>query len=218
MMNLKSFATAVAIAACASFGALAAHAGTPALSYSANTGDSLGNPPFTLGWAFSVNSAVKVDSLGFFDDSLDGLADSHQIGLWDSAGDLLASATVDAGTTDTLIDNFRYVSIAPVGLATGDYFIGALVLDGSDPVVFPGDGGVTTTDAAVTYEGATFAGGGTLADPTIVIPMNQPGYFGPNFTLISTVPEPASWAVMLGGFGAIGASMRRRRQRAAATA
>jgi hypothetical protein len=32
----------------------------------------------------------------------------------------------------------------------------------------------------------------------------------------TAVPEPATWAVMLGGFSAIGASMRRRRAMAAA--
>ncbi len=34
----------------------------------------------------------------------------------------------------------------------------------------------------------------------------------PNFQPIAAVPEPATWAMMLVGFGAIGASMRRRRR------
>ncbi len=32
-----------------------------------------------------------------------------------------------------------------------------------------------------------------------------------NFSLSATVPEPASWALMIGGFGAVGAALRRRR-------
>jgi len=36
-------------------------------------------------------------------------------------------------------------------------------------------------------------------------------------TLGSTAPEPASWAMMLGGFGAIGGAMRARRRKAAVT-
>jgi len=48
---------------------------------------------------------------------------------------------------------------------------------------------------------------------------NIAGYFGPTsseaFTLESSAaPEPASWAMMLGGFGAIGGAMRARRKAA----
>jgi len=33
---------------------------------------------------------------------------------------------------------------------------------------------------------------------------------------VASVPEPASWALMIGGFGMVGATMRRRRQTMAA--
>jgi hypothetical protein len=35
--------------------------------------------------------------------------------------------------------------------------------------------------------------------------------FAPNNATIAAVPEPASWAMMLGGFGLVGAAVRRRR-------
>jgi len=57
---------------------------------------------------------------------------------------------------------------------------------------------------------------------TVAFTFNNAGnYFndstGFNFT-ISDVPEPASWAMMIGGFGAVGGSLRRRRGAAAAIA
>ena len=37
--------------------------------------------------------------------------------------------------------------------------------------------------------------------------------FGFNGALVSDAPEPATWALMLLGFGAMGAALRSRRQR-----
>jgi hypothetical protein len=185
--------------------AFSAHAGTPGLSFTGNTGESLSNGPFTLGWEFQDNSTVDVTSLGVFDDSLDGLAESHEVGIWNSSGVLLASATVAAGTTDPLIANFRYTSIAPITLTPGDYFIGAVWLDGADNNVFSGVGGAVTTDPAITYLNASYAAGGTLSDPTNL--STSPGYFGPNLTLTS-VPEPATWAMLVLGIGVIGGGLR----------
>lgn len=39
-------------------------------------------------------------------------------------------------------------------------------------------------------------------------------YLGGNFAVsgFGAVPEPAAWAMMIGGFGAVGATMRRRQR------
>lgn len=58
----------------------------------------------------------------------------------------------------------------------------------------------------------SFVATGTTA--LLELASNQTGYFGmavDNFS-ISAVPEPATWGMMIAGFGAAGAAMRRRRR------
>lgn len=50
-------------------------------------------------------------------------------------------------------------------------------------------------------------------DPTIdAIPLDVPGSFNAGGGTGSVTPEPASWALMIGGFGMVGAAVRRRRR------
>jgi len=57
-----------------------------------------------------IDQAISVTSLGWWDYDADGLAASHQVGIWNTAGTLLLSATVASGTADPLIDRFRFNS------------------------------------------------------------------------------------------------------------
>ena len=181
---------------------------TVALTLSDTTGQILGNPPFTLGWRFTVNSNITVNGLGFFDDAQNGLAEAHAVGLWNAAGTLLASTTIGAGTVSGLINQFRYNSVAATALTAGQrYTIGALYTSGSDAVLFNANN--VATNAAITYGNGTFAGGGTLANPSTDF-ASTTSFFGPNFTF-GAVPEPASWAMLLMGFGVMGGALRRRR-------
>src|SRR5581483_3385210 len=50
-----------------------------------------------IGWQFQVNAPVTVDGLGLFDVNPAGLSESHQVGLWDNSGNLLAQTTVTSG-------------------------------------------------------------------------------------------------------------------------
>ena len=173
------------------------------------TTDTLGNPPFTLGFQFTEVTNQNVTALGIFDDSQNGLADSYPIGLWDSKGNLIASGTVLAGTADPLVNQFRYVNIAPVQLLAGQtYQLGALFLTGDDGVNFPGDATGFAMNPAAMFDQSTFASGGTLSNPTSTF-STDPGFFGPNLLLTPpappTVPEPSSLALLsLGGLGLAG--------------
>ena len=84
----------------------------PAITVTDLTGETLGNPPFTLGWQFSTSQSINVTGLGVFDDSQDGLTVSHDVGIWDSLGNLMGMTTVSAGTVDPLVNQFRYSSVS----------------------------------------------------------------------------------------------------------
>ena len=95
---------------------------TPAFT----SGGSYPNPPprsfsGTRGWAFQNRgtNAIVITAVGIFDDGGDGLANSHEVGIWTYLnGQLLdspaASATVLAGTEAPLTDGYRYAQLSPV--------------------------------------------------------------------------------------------------------
>ncbi|MEO2088829.1 MAG: hypothetical protein ABGY75_04940, partial [Gemmataceae bacterium] len=85
-----------------------------------SSGTFLGNPPFTLGFQFSVGSTPKLlASLGIFDSDRNGLAVPHAVGICNSAGTLLASGVIPAGTAARLENQFRYIDITPITLQAG---------------------------------------------------------------------------------------------------
>ena len=207
---MKRLLTIAAAAFAFCFTAAPSHA-APIFTITNTTGFSLGNPPFTLGFEFVANSAMNVTALGLFDDNLNGLAESHQIGLFNSSGTLLASTTIPAGTAAPLTNQFRYVPIPSVTLAAGaTYRIGAVYTSGADPLIFPGTATGFATDPSMTFIGSRFAGGATLTNPTLSggDGTANAAYFGPN-ALLAAAPEPTTMAVF--GLMAVGAFGIRRR-------
>jgi Domain of unknown function (DUF4082)/PEP-CTERM motif len=192
--------------------ASSAAASTLAVNVTNTTGTTLSNPPFTLGWHFTVLNDITLTDLGLFDDSQDGLTDSYEIGLWDSSQTLLRSATLSSGSGTTLIEEFRFVSVSPLLLSAGQtYAIGALYISGNDFLIFPGAATGFTTAPDLTFLNNAFAGDGSLSFPG---DSSEPGaaYFGPNFRYDSAaIPEPAS--LTLFGLGLAGIARRRWRQR-----
>lgn len=193
---LRKLGIAVAAVGLWAGGHAPAQAG-PAYTLDNLTGVSLANPPFTLGFQFAVHQTIVITQIGLFDSGQDGLEASHQFGLWDSNGVLLRSGTIDAGLASPLINQFRYVAIAELVLEAGQqYQLGALYASDADPLVFPGDAVNFATTPEITFLAATFAPGATLENPLSVGDV-EPGYFGPNFLIrssIAPVPEPATLA------------------------
>jgi hypothetical protein len=68
-----------------------------------------------------------VTDLGVWDGNGGGLADSHIVTIWTSTGTFVTSGTVLVGTSGTLVDDFRYVSIAPTLLAAGNYWSARII-------------------------------------------------------------------------------------------
>jgi hypothetical protein len=162
---------------------------TQAATFNNLTGEALANGPFTLGWQFTVNSPITVTKLEAFDSSQDGLFESHDVGIWNSTGSLLVSATIAAGTVDALINQFRVKPVTPTLLAAGTYNIGAVWLDGADPNTFPGDLSNFATAPQITFVDPAYIGGATLADPVNIF-SDAPAYFGPNLAYVT--PEPSA--------------------------
>jgi len=103
-----------------------------------------------------------------------------------------------------------------------DTGVGAL-----EAAVAPGDSGgpqfINGQIASITSFGLTFQGLGDV-DSALDSSFGEFNGFVPTFihanfiAAAEAVPEPASWALMIGGFGLIGAAARRQRRTAAATA
>jgi len=165
-----------------------------------------------VGWQFQVNSTITVDGLGLFDVGSNGLAESHQVGLWTNAGVLLASATVSNGSTFvtsvSTAGDWLFQNITPLALAPGTYIVGGFYATSADQVM----GGVTinaTPQVSFLASRASFDVG--FASPG-VYGLVQPGVFGPNlrFQDQAAVPEPASLLLLGSGLAVVALRLRRK--------
>ncbi|HSU30713.1 MAG TPA: DUF4082 domain-containing protein [Bryobacteraceae bacterium] len=157
--------------------------------------------PATLGFVFTANSSFQVDSLGWFDATGEGFSSQHTIGLFDSAGTLLASTTLSTSTSDTIDGGFRYHSIAPITLTAGSEYTLAGTSGGPMDSWTVND---LVNDFAVNPaftigpNAARFSYGTELVDPDSHF-SDYLVYSGPNLEgqeLISATPEPASFLLV----------------------
>lgn len=189
----------------------ATSASATTIGVSVSGGDTFSNTgTWTLGYSFLVNSSITVVSLGVYDDQQDGLNVSHDVGMWDSAGNLLASTTVGSGTAGTLAGGFRFIPITPLSLTAGNtYYVGSvngIDNDGwlQDPLIIAAP--------EITYLSRRFeSSGGGLVFPDLA-GSGQVGYFGGNFEFGSAVPEPTTLALFGAGLLAGARRLRCRRR------
>lgn len=203
---MKKYVTVLGTLALAAAGV---HADTQAVVM-APGGTTFRNNFWTLGYAFTANTNITATRLSAWDDNGNGfISGSLQVGLWDSAGTLLATTSVN-GSDSLSADGFRSRAIAPVSLIAGrTYVVGAQNLD--DNYYFNNLGNQTVAPE-ITWLGDRFIQGVGLAFPTQA-GNNVAGWYGGNFSFGTVVP--VSPAAMLGAgglacFGVFGAIRRRR--------
>jgi hypothetical protein len=179
------------------------YTGNPAPTNRTDGGQVVGN---------SFNSfGQTINSLGFFDYQMDGIADTYQLGLWDSSGNLLGTATVTPSSP--LVGDFRWANMAaPVTIGTpsssASFTIGVL-LPANQQDVWLDDVSLTLGSG---YSGA---GTGKFSGPSgvLVRPTNfdDNGYYVVNGSdMVVPTPAPEPMTVGLLGAGAL-LLLRRRR-------
>ena len=162
----------------------------------------------TFGYDFTVgSSALELTALGIWDLQQNGLTESHTVSVWDTSGNLLATAVISAGTINPLVGEFRYATISPIILSAGTtYVLGATYIDHTlDPFVRNVSGDQATFDPAVSAGNARTKTGGGFGFPDNTSE-GAGSEVGPNaqFRLANGVPDPGSTALLLGlGIGCL---------------
>ena len=193
----------------------------PAVSFSSLNDSFLDGYTRMIGWQFTVSKPVQVAALGWFDWQQDGLARSHEVGLWNAAGQvLLASATVEAGTSAALTGYFRYTPLASAITSTPGvtYRVAGLDIGAQgDPHVWtPQLSGFNAHVNGSSYAAAFqlapgFALGGIANEfgyPEITTGGVRQALLGPNL-LVSAVPEPGMLGLLAAGLGVVVLRARR---------
>lgn len=201
----------IVAAAISTFGASSAISG-PAWEFS-TAGNTFTNGSWDFGTWFTANSNLSVTGLGYYADPVTTQANNNQVGLFNSTGTLLASATVD--NTYALFGHFRYVTIAPLALAAGETY---LLVGVSQANNYTWNDPGFATDPLISYIGNTWALD-TDNTPTFLnnsINDTTDGYWGPNLFINSReftgqVPEPASLLLLGAAIAGLGVSRRMKR-------
>src|ERR1035438_4144494 len=189
---------------------------TPAFASSeawdfATASTSFSNNTWVFGEVFVPTSRITVDYLGYYAaNGLGNFGSTHPVGLYDAAGNLLASTVIDTSSSFTTSSgHFAFNLSTPVNLIPGQTYV-VEGISNSDPYTWNDVG--FTTYAPITILGNNWQVGSSLVfNGTGLINDVTDGYWGPNFGWDPTpTPEPGS--LMLLGTGVLGlAGMLRRK-------
>ena len=163
-----------------------------------------------LGINFTVNSNITVSSLGAFTNGSSPIAVTLYQLSSTSTGTALSSALITG--TPVSGSNYSFSAIAPVTLTPGLYQINARYTDTGNGNYNPNSGNTATVlfntlAGKLSFSGSyyNYPGSGTVA--STIDGVSQLSYGAGTF---GVVPEPATWGLLVVGFGLVGVSARRR--------
>jgi hypothetical protein len=167
----------------------------------------------TYGFQFTPVVEIEVDSLGFIDQGLDGLAVGHRVGIWTANGSsLLASTTVtnaDSTLEGPIVNGaqFRFAAIAPLVLYAGTTYVLGAAIEGAPDIWYAAGTNISNSPSLVTVSSTGVYNLSPFAFPNLTIGNR---YAAGNFTA-SAAPEPASFILIATGLGLLVFGLRRRR-------
>jgi hypothetical protein len=172
---------------------------------------------FPLGFRFTANADLLVDSLGVYDHNQDGLLVSKEVGIFRVSDTALLTSTF-ISSADTLDGIFRYKSIAPLTLLSGQDYVVAAQYNIADGDFYLAEASSYMAAGAITFNPATGAVYNSLVPPPFRYPdevsPNRNGHFTANFKFTSSfvsssAPEPGTLSLLALGFAG-GMILRRR--------
>ncbi len=211
-MNYKSWNRAPLLVLLAVTLATATTANASVIAYSLPFGTA-GTQNFggSLGMDFDVNSPIRIEQYGAFDDLSDGINGSISVAIFDRTTEAIVGPTITITTADTLNGGYRFETLgSPLDLAAG--FQGAIVAWGYNSDEFNGNSGGTsgfpppTLDdggGLISFVGQSRWGSvpGAYPDHGGAGPVNRFGAGSFDFS----VPEPATFVIwsVFGGIGLV---------------
>jgi len=161
------------------------------------------NGSWSMGFEITTNAPIYVNKLGVYDDQKNGLTESHDVGIYNAAGTLLASATVSP--SDPLTSWFRMVDITPLLLAASQtYYIQAV--SGNENYTYWTTGFTVDPNITFVYDAYYYPPGNVLNFPNstdLTDAASGGAYFGPNYDS-SPVPVPPSLLLLASGLLGLG--------------
>jgi hypothetical protein len=185
-----------------------------------------GNQGYTdnLGLDFTVTTPIKVWGLGAFDDGSNGITGNVIVGIYDLAHLTWVTPQLNFATFAAAPGSgYAYQTFAPLILGPGSYSIvgsgfGPSDMNYNTNISGANGNSLITFDSVggrLTNGNSRYGGGNAPASGT---PFGFQSAFAGGTFLASSVPEPATWGMMLLGFGFAGGVLRSRRKGSAPAA